>query len=240
VRPVEGILTPREIEVLVDRVGEHGGYVSYKTNADGSESVYELNISYFDALSDPNGDESLEIQVARFLASQAIMLSLAGVPGVYFHSLFGSRSHHKGVETTGRYRSINREKLQCRTLEQALADQSSLRHRVFYPYLDLIRARASHPAFHPGAAQRVLLPDATGGTSLFALLRTSIAGDRSVLCLHNISSTHQPLRTNLRALVVPDGDGFQDLISGAVYPACDDGLGVTIKPYQVLWLEPLT
>ncbi|MGC9357792.1 MAG: alpha-amylase family glycosyl hydrolase, partial [Anaerolineae bacterium] len=55
VRPVEGILTPEEVQNLVEITQGHGGYVSYKTNADGSESVYELNISYFDALSDPEG-----------------------------------------------------------------------------------------------------------------------------------------------------------------------------------------
>jgi sucrose phosphorylase len=240
VRPVEGILSPQEIEALVDRTREHGGYVSYKTNADGSQSVYELNISYFDALSDPNGGESLETQADRFLASQATMLSLAGVPGIYVHSLFGSRSHHEGVEKTGRYRSINREKFRRSELEQALADPSSLRHQVFYPYLDLIRARASHSAFHPNSGQRVLLPDQTGSASLFVLLRTSIANGKRVFCIHNISSTEQPLRVNLKALDIPGENEFQDLISGTVYAARDQALLLTIKPYQVLWLEPLT
>ncbi|MGD2177613.1 MAG: sugar phosphorylase [Anaerolineae bacterium] len=240
VRPVEGILSPREIEALVDRTREHGGYVSYKTNADGSKSVYELNISYFDALSDPNGDESLDTQVGRFLASQAIMLSLAGVPGIYVHSLFGSLSHHEGVERTGQYRSINREKFQRNKLEQALADRSSLRHQVFYPYGDLIRARASHPAFHPHGAQRVLLPDDMGSASLFALLRTSIVNGRSVFCVHNVSNKQQQVRANLQALDIPGVDGFQDLISGKIYSAKDDALVLTIKPYQVLWLDPLT
>jgi sucrose phosphorylase len=240
VRPLEGILKPREIEALVDRTREHGGYVSYKTNADGSESVYELNISYFDALSKPDGNESLATQVDRFLASQAIILSLAGVPGIYVHSLFGSRSYHEGVERTGRYRSINREKLQRGELEQALADPSSLRHQVFYRYLDLIRARASHPAFHPNHAQRVLLPDETGSASLFALVRTSPADDRSVLCIHNTSSERQPAHLDRRVLDKAGGNAFQNLITGAIYPTTDDALVLPLKPYQVLWLEPLT
>jgi sucrose phosphorylase len=240
VRPVEGILSPREIEALVDRTHEQGGYVSYKTNADGSKSVYELNISYFDALSDPNGDEPQGTQVDRFLASQAIMLSLVGVPGIYVHSLFGSRSHHEGVEKTGRYRSINRERFRRSELEQGLADPSSLRHQVFYPYLDLIRARASHSAFHPNSAQRVLLPDETGSSSLFALVRTSIANGGGIFCVHNISSKKQQLRASLKGLDIPAGKGFQDLISGTVYSARDGTLALTIKPYQVLWLAPMT
>ncbi|MGD2148628.1 MAG: sugar phosphorylase [Anaerolineae bacterium] len=239
VRPVEGILTPREVEALVDRTQVHGGYVSHKTNPDGSESAYELNISYFDALSDPNGSEPLDTQAARFLASQAIMLSLAGVPGIYIHSMFGSRSDHQGVELTGRYRSVNREKFRRAELEQALANPSSLRHRVFYPYMALIRARASHPAFHPTAAQRVLRPDETGSPSLFGVIRTSMANGRSVLCIHNISSTKQPLRADLRTLGLRAASRFRDLVSGAVLGARDEGLPVSIEPYQVLWLEPV-
>jgi sucrose phosphorylase len=120
-----------------------------------------------------------------------------------------------------------------------LADPASLRHQVFYRYLDLIRARASHPAFHPNAAQRVLLPDETGSPSLFALLRTPVGRNRPVVCVHNTSSTQQPLRVGLKAFDISGGNGFHDLLSGAIYPVRDDALVVTIEPYQVLWLEPL-
>ncbi|HEC34752.1 MAG TPA: sugar phosphorylase, partial [Chloroflexi bacterium] len=155
-RPVEGILGPSEVQALVERILAHGGYVSYKAEADGSQTVYELNISYFDALSDPGGPEPLDLQVRRFLASQAIMLSLAGVPGIYVHSLFGSRSYHAGVQQTGHYRSINREKLRREDLERELAAPTSLRHQVFYPYCHLVRTRAGHPAFHPNGLQQIL------------------------------------------------------------------------------------
>jgi sucrose phosphorylase len=237
VRPVEGILSPQEIDALVDRAGEHGGYVSYKTNADGSKSVYELNISYFDALSDPSGDESLDTQARRFLASQAIMLSLAGVPGIYVHSLLGSRSHHEGVEKSGRYRSINREKFQRSPLERTLADPSSLRHQVFFPYLDLIRARVSHSAFHPNGAQRVLLPGQMGNRALLTLVRTDPDGHESILCIHNVSNTRQSLRANLKTLDMPLSDLFEDLVSGTLYPSVGQELALTIRPYGVLWLK---
>ena len=52
------------------------------------------------------------MQVARFMVSQSIMLVLRGVPAIYAHSFFGSRNYPEGVAATGRYRSINREKLQ--------------------------------------------------------------------------------------------------------------------------------
>ena len=89
--PVRGILSDAEIQALVDGALANGGLVSYKQNPDGSQSPYELNINYFDALSSPIRAEPQAKQVARFMAAQAIMLALKGMPGIYFHSLFGSR-----------------------------------------------------------------------------------------------------------------------------------------------------
>jgi len=116
--PVRGILSDADIASLVDKTLAHGGLISYKQEADGTQSPYEMNINYFDALSDPNGKEPLDLQVERFLAAQAIMLSLVGVPGIYFHSLFGSRGWLEGVRQTGHNRTINREKLQFDKLQE--------------------------------------------------------------------------------------------------------------------------
>ena len=240
VRPVEGILSRSEVQNLVQRTLAHGGYVSHKANPDGSQSVYELNISYFDALSDPCGSEPLGLQVRRFLASQAIILSLAGVPGIYVHSLFGSRSYHAGVEQTGRYRSINREKLRRDQVEQALADASSLRYKVFYPYAHLIRTRAAHRAFHPNGPQQVL----SIHPALFVLLRTAPDRSESLLCVHNVSNDEQSLRINLHALPsrggapFPPVGGVRDLIGGIISAVDASGnLALNLAPYQVLWLK---
>jgi sucrose phosphorylase len=226
VRPVEGILTPEEVQVLVDRTLAHGGYVSCKTNADGSESVYELNISYFDALSDPQGGEAQDVQARRFMVSQALMLALQGMPAIYAHSLFGSRNHREGVEQTGRYRSINREKFRRADLEAALADPASLRHQVFYPYLQLLRARAEHPAFHPNGPQRVL----NLHPAVFAVLRTAPDGSESLLCLHNVTNTEIAISPEQRGVL-------RDIVTGATFPMPDGGGTLTLAPYQVLWLS---
>jgi len=237
VRPVEGILSPSEVQSLVKRTLDHGGFVSYKTNADGSQSVYELNISYFDALSDPGAADPLDLQARRFLASQAIMLSLAGVPGIYAHSLFGSRSYPAGVEETGRYRSINREKFRRDELEQELADSSSLRHKVFYPYLHLIRTRAAQRAFYPNGTQQVLF-DPSGNESLFTLVRTSPDGREKIICIHNVSNSAQPFRVDLKTLSIQHTGALRDVISGTFYPVADsDDLRLTVGPYQAMWLK---
>ncbi len=128
VRPAEGLLTAEEVQRLVESTLAHGGQVSYKANADGSRSPYELNITWYDALNDPSLPAPV-LDVARFLASQAIMLALAGVPGIYVHSLFGSRSCERCREETGQARSLNREKFWLGEIRRDLADPGTLRAR---------------------------------------------------------------------------------------------------------------
>ncbi|MCC6568598.1 MAG: sugar phosphorylase, partial [Anaerolineales bacterium] len=181
--PARGILSDEEINSLVNKTLAHGGLISYKHNNDGTQSPYEMNINYFDALSKPNGNESLELQVARFIASQAIMLSLVGVPGLYFHSLFGSRGWTEGVRQTGRNRTINREKCQFDELQNQLADENSLRFKVFKRYSQLLKARSSSTAFHPHGTQKIL----DVHPSVFAVERISPDGISRASCFHNVS-----------------------------------------------------
>ncbi len=238
VRPAEGLLSPDQMQLLVDRTLAHDGRVSYKTNPDGSKSVYELNVTLFDALNDPNHPQ-LDADVRRFLASQAIMLSLAGVPGIYVHSLFGSRNCYPCVEETGRARSINREKFRRADLEAQLADPASIQGQVLRGYLFLLRQRAAFPAFHPQAGQRVLpLHEA-----LFALARTAPGsltggGEETVLCLVNVSSGQLAIQVDLSAWDLPQASAWQDLVQGKVYSTQDGRLALTVDGYQTLWLQP--
>jgi sucrose phosphorylase len=206
--------------------------VSYKTNADGSQSVYELNISYFDALSDPSAGEPPDVPVERFITSQAIMLALAGVPGIYAHSLLGSRSWHDGVSQTGRNRSINRQKFDRAVLELELGEPGSRRQKVFSAYRRLLRARASDPAFHPHGSQRV----PSLGEEVFALLRASPKGESRVLCLHNVSGLLQRVRLLPDDLEIPPGT-WCDLLSGEVLPVSQRGSFLVLPPYAVRWLK---
>jgi sucrose phosphorylase len=75
VRPLEGILPTQELDALVEVVKSNGGQVSYKRNPDGTDSPYELNITYLDAILADNQSTRAE----RFLASQSIQYALPGV-----------------------------------------------------------------------------------------------------------------------------------------------------------------
>jgi glycosidase len=120
----------------------------------------------------PAGGEPVATQVARFMASQAILLSLPGVPGIYVHSLLGSRNWRAGVAQTGQNRTINRRKFQRDELLAQLADPASIPHQVFARYLHLIRVRTGTPAFPPQRRDAVL----DLGPALFAHLRTAPDG----------------------------------------------------------------
>ena len=219
--PARGILTNEEIDSLVDKALEHGGLISYKHDANGSQSPYEMNINYFDALSNPNASEPLDLQVDRFIAAQAIMLSLLGLPGIYFHSLFGSRGWLEGVKQTGRNRAINREKCDLAKLESELTDENSLRAKVFTRYRQLLLARSSSPAFHPHGAQVII----DYHPSVFAVERISLDGKIHALCLHNVSGREVGFSTNHSTTT--------DLFTGRSLQVSN----VTLKPYQFTWMR---
>lgn len=224
VRPVTGILPDADVDALVELTKAHGGFVSYKNNPDGTQSPYELNITYFDAITAPSiTEQTPQTAVDRFIVSQAIMLAFIGVPGIYLHSLVGSRNDYAGVEQTGRYRSINREKLNADALLSRLNDPSTLTAQVFTRYNQLLAARTQEPAFHPLGGQNVL----SLSSQVFAVERTSPDGSARVLALHNVSGETVTLNLSEQGRWI-------DLVTGQPLPESES---LTLSPYQVLWLK---
>ncbi len=230
VRPAEGILSTAEIQALADKAIEHSGHVSYKANSDGSQSPYELNITLFDALSNSNLDESETLQIDRFISSQAIMLAMVGVPGIYVHSLFGSANDHIGVEETGRARSINRQKWLRAEVEAVLANPNSRGYKVFHRYMALLKARAQHKAFHPNGRQEIL----TDSPTLFALTRIAPDGEERVLCLHNVTAEAQDVE--MRLAEFSTGGKLRDIVTDEIVVTHEEIIRMTLQPYEVRWL----
>ena len=232
IRPASGILPEKDIDLLTRCTLAHGGHISSKTNPDGSYSPYELNITYFDLLNDPNGNESLEFQVKRFLVSQAILLSMSGIPGIYIHSLLGSRNYTQGYEKTGQPRTINRQKLLLEEIITELSDPSSLRHAIFYGYQHLLANRIQNSAFHPNGAQRVLMLN----DSVFSLLRTSPSGTDHILALHNLSNQPQAINFTSAEFDLPGYNAIIDILDKAAHPL-QTNAPFRLDPYQVSWLK---
>lgn len=217
--PAKDLLTNEQIEDIIKTTEKRGGRVSYKSNPDGSKSAYELNIALFDLLSDPGEDEPTSKKVDRFIASQAIALSLKGVPALYYHSLLGSRNYHEGVKQTGANRAINREKLQIAKLKRELETPGTVRYLVFQRLTELIQKRRSQKAFHPQGKQHIL----NLHPGIFALERHSPDGEKCILCLINVSDSTVDLTL--------DHPAGKDILSGRVVEK-----NISIKPYEVLWL----
>jgi sucrose phosphorylase len=179
----------------------------------------------------PQASEPISLQASRFLAAQAILLSLAGLPGIFFHSLVGSRGWPEGVRLTGHKRTVNRQKLDLIALETALADPRTLRHQVFHGYAQLLRARAAHPAFHPQSHQQVL----ELGVGVFALQRTSPDGEHSLVCLQEVSGTAQLVEVSTWSKAGNADDDRTELITGRQFHLTP-GDSLALQPYQTLWL----
>ena len=218
VRPLEGILPPKALDDLIDVVNTNDGQVSYKRNPDGSDSPYELNITYVDAILADRDSENAD----RFLASQSIQYALPGVPATYIHSLLGSRNWTAGVQQTGRARTINREKLQIDRVLAELNDRASLRSRIFYPYLNLIKLRRAQKAFHPNASFDIL----DLGPQVFAIKR--YCEGQTIYALTNISSAE----TTVRLAGTENAGRMTDLFTADTI----DSKSITLRPYQYAWL----
>lgn len=236
VTPAKGLITDQEIHAMCERVERLGGFVSYKDNPDGTRSPYELNINYLDALADPEGrEEPTSILADRFLASQSIMLVLKGVPGIYYHSLLGSRSWREGVQKTGRTRTINREKLDFDKLLTELHQKDSLRYAIFNGFLKMLNARsfAAEGAFSPSGGQTVLQIH----EKLFVLLRTAANQHAEVLCLTSVCPQAVLVEIDKSELSSSEVDISKTLYArNASVTASQKKLQLEIGPFGVLWL----
>jgi len=230
----KGILSDRGIDELIQAARSRGGGVSTAGDTAATGTPYELNATYFDLLN-PGGDSPETVHaIEKFLVSQAIMLALAGIPAIYFPSLFGAHNYSEGVEREGRLRAINREKFSLAELRAALEDQASPQHQVFFRYRHMIQKRIEQRAFDPGASQRVLQL----GEQVFALLRTARDGDEAILALHNLTAESVRVRVEPEMLAFCSETILVDVLSDSVLPFDRQRGGeISLSPYQVRWFK---
>lgn len=217
VRPVEGLLDKEEVKLLVDAALANGGEVSYKDNGDGTKSPYELNINYQDALAGP--DASDEERIAKFLAAETILFSLQGVPGIYIHSLLGSRNDYYGKTTSGIPRRINREKLELSYIRKQLTETSN-RKTIFEAMIKRLDIRRKESAFSPLAEQKVLKLK----PEVLSLIRENRETGAKVYVLVNVSDA-------IQSIELPEMEG-RDLISGQ-----DVSGAVRLNPWECAWVK---
>ncbi|MDL2228740.1 sugar phosphorylase [Treponema sp. OttesenSCG-928-L16] len=185
--PAKGLVDDAAFAAAIEEARRRGALVSYKA-VPGGEIPYELNCSYAGVAAPPSLGPP-ELRARAFLATQAVLLALSGLPGVYFHSWIGSEAWEDGPEILGYKRAINREKPPIDLVEDELDDPSSFRSRVYRGFERLLAFRGKEAAFDPAAPQQLVPSE----KSLFVLLRGPDAEGRRVLCIQNLGPERMTL-----------------------------------------------
>ena len=226
VRPLEGLLPDHERDALLELMHRFGGFVSMRSNPDGSDTPYEINITWFEAMCGTRRGPD-PWQIARFLCSQAIMLSLQGIPALYIHTLTGTLNDVEGVERSGRLRSINRRRWQLDELALLLESPSTPTHDVFHALHRLLVQRRQEPCFHPNAPQRVI----DTPPELLAIERGPLRNGRRLLALYNV--------TDVKFDLAHAGDALNQALTQYHWQPLDPLTAhheETLPPYAVRWL----
>jgi hypothetical protein len=71
---------------------------------------------------------------------------------------------------------------------------------------------------------------------IFSLVRRSLDGNQTILCLVNVTPEACSLRPGLDHWL-PAHSTWQDLIGGQSFAATSSGLQITLKPYQSCWFS---
>ncbi|WP_298461037.1 sugar phosphorylase [uncultured Cellulomonas sp.] len=225
VRPTQGLLTDDDRALLVERTLARGGRVSMARLPDGSEQVYELNTNYLDALVEPGDADPDASAVTRGLAAHVILLSMVGVPAIYYHSLLGSGQDRAGLAASDIPRRINREVLDADRLAAELTDApvggagggSPRRRGMLEGLRHLLAVRRTLPGFSPFAAQ-----DAERHDERVVVLRRAAGTPDEVVAVVNVSA--EP--------VTLDRLAGTDVLTGQRHDA------VHLGPHGYAWLVP--
>jgi sucrose phosphorylase len=231
---VKDILPQKAIDVMIKRAKEHGGMVSYRTDREGTESPYEINITLFSALNREESGEDMDLQIKRLLAARNISLVLQGVPGAYLLGLIGKRNDVEAALATQSKRAINRTVLDYELLTKSYEDAQNKLYRI-RELGGLVFIRQQHRAFHPNGPQRVLMLS----RNVFAVLRESPEGDEHILALTNVANRVCDIEVPLDEIGVRD-TAWYDLVGGEEWSTEGEKLAIRLEPYDILWLKPFS
>lgn len=223
--PARGLVDETAFKTTLDNLVRRGCLISYKATPKGPVP-YELNASWFDAVSDPALPESLRVKA--HLASHAIAAVLDGMPAVYIHSVLGTPNWTEGPVLKGYNRAINRRNLRLEEVGTELGLPNSRASRCLEGMKALYGSRKLEPALSPGTPSRVISQEGP----VFILLRGE-PGAR-LLCAVNVSPKPTQLKVPLD--LVPAGYAY-DPTSGIKIASSGTSKQVVLdlEPYGVLW-----
>ncbi|MDO4292520.1 MAG: sucrose phosphorylase [Eubacteriales bacterium] len=142
---VEDLLTPDELQAVIDRTGQYGANfkMDFSAKAKDKPVVYQINCTYYSALGEDD---------QAYLLARAIQFFAPGVPQVYYMGLLAGKNDYELMRRTDFPRNISRHNY---TLEEIGREAE---RPVVKKLCALMRMRNEYPAFD-GAVQVSELPD---------------------------------------------------------------------------------
>ena len=227
-RALEGIMDDQRIHNLLVESEKRGGLVSHRRLSNGDDQPYELNISWWSAMSNEGSDNTV-FQFERFLLSQLFTLSIKGVPAFYLPSVLASPNDIDSFRKTGQRRDLNREKFEANQLLDVLKNFDSPASKNISYLTHIVKVRSRLKAFHPEASMKCI---STNIANCIILQRGLDEDSVYVIC--NMSSKFlciSPLN-QINSLELTPEKRLLDNISGSYFNTDT----FKLNPYQVVWL----
>ncbi len=226
-RALEGIMDDQRVHNLLVESEKRGGLVSHRRLSTGEDQPYELNISWWSAMSH-DGSDITQFQFERFLLSQVFTLSLKGVPALYLPSVLASPNDLDSFRKTGQRRDLNREKFEASKLLEVLKNFDSPASKNISYLTHIVKVRSRLKAFHPEASMKCI---STNIDNCVIIQRGLDEDSVYVICnmsnkVLNISPFDEPTLSKLCS-----GKTFLDNITG-FFLNTDK---FKLNPYQVVW-----
>ena len=228
-RALEGIMEEKRMHNLLVESEKRGGLVSHRRMSNGQDQPYELNISWWSAMSHIGSDITL-FQFERFLLSQVFTLSLKGVPAFYLPSILASPNDIDTFRKTGQRRDLNREKFEANKLIERLNNFDSPASKNISYLSQVIKVRSRLKAFHPEAFMKCI----SSNISNCVIIQRGSDEDR-VYVISNMSDKHLniSLFNEIGLFKLSSKKRLIDNITGS---NLNTG-SFTLNPYQVVWVS---
>jgi len=228
-RALEGIMENNRVHNLLVESEKRGGLVSHRRMSNGKDQPYELNISWWSAMSHSGSDITL-LQFERFLLSQVFTLSLKGVPAFYLPSILASPNDLDTFRKTGQRRDLNREKFEANKLIDLLKNFDSPASKNISYLSHIVKVRSRLRAFHPEACMKCISTDIAN-----CIIFQRGSGEDRVYVICNMSEKclNIKLLNELDLLELDSTKSLIDNISGSILNVDK----FQLNPYQVVWVS---
>ena len=228
-RALEGIMDDNRVHNLLVESEKRGGLVSHRRLSNGEDQPYELNISWWSAMSNEGPDNTV-FQFERFLLSQLFTLSIKGVPAFYLPAVLASPNDLDSFRKTGQRRDLNREKFEANKLLLALKNFDSPASKNISYLHKVIKVRSRLSAFHPEAYMKCI---STGLPNCIFIQRG--LDEHRVFVICNLSDKYLsiPILNKLDLFSLTSNKRLIDNITGSFINV--DKL--KLEPYQVVWIS---